>query len=521
MKKFFVNIRKKYNSLDVYSRGIIILFFIILVIRIALGIIHHPAGDSCWHIEVAEFFGKYKKMSLFEPVGRELFTQPPLFHIIGGLLYSIFSIFSQEAGEMSIKLINPILGSVSVLLIFLIAKKLFNSKIGFYSALIFSFTPINIYFGYMSFVDETVAFFSILSILFILYNNILLSSIFAGLAMLTKINGTFILVPVIYIIWFINKSKKTRKFFHIFVLLFTAFIINFPWYLRNYIAIHNPVWPFLNFIFKSPYVSSDGGSQILFSNLTFLKKAATTLYLTYFGIPGGEIEQLSFFNIPFIELLFIIWLFGTILFCIPLIIGLIKLRDKKKAGLLIIWFGSFILLILLKMITYNPVAHSRHILPATPVIAIISATGLIHIFKKNKIKIIAIMLLSFCIVGFVGVEFTKAIYSSIAWNRYSNDFEWIKNNIPQEKIIFAPGQCFSYNFDRYTSQLWHDKSEWKKLGEGKAREKNISYLWVNQEFTLDPMSILPDDIFNNIKNSSLYELVYNNPETKTMIFKVK
>ncbi len=517
MKKGYV---QKVLSGD-YNRGIILVFVIGLLLRVSLALIHQPAGDSCWHIEVTRFFGTQGYLPTFEPIGRELFTRPPLFHILGGILYFLFSIISEQVGRASVLLINPLLSSLSIPLVYIVGKKLFDKKIGVYSALIYSVVPLNIYFGYLSFIDETVAFFSLLSIALMLHDRFLLSSISAGLAMLSKINGAFVLIPLVVILLIAKKKSIRRKAGSIAKLGLVAFIINLPWYIRNYLEVGNPVWPFMNFIFNSPYVSSDGGTQIAFSNLSQSLTAFKTLYLTYFGVPNGDLGLLSFVSIPAVNLLIALWLIMTIIFCIPMVIGLTKVRKKETVLILGSWLLAFLSLILVKMVTYNPFAHSRHILPATPVLALIGAVGLCHAMNKSEKAKRVILLIFVCIsIVFIGGEFTKAHLSSSLWSEYDEDFMWIKNTIPDDSLIFAPGQCFSYNFEKQTTQLLYDVEEWDQLAQGKASEKGIDYIWINQNFPLDSMSRLPDKTAQGIKNHPSYSLIYQNNQTETQIYKV-
>ncbi len=89
-------------------------------------------------------------------------------------------------------------------------------------------------------------------------NWLVLSGIFCGMAIGMKYTGAFCFIAVFLLIllyWYRNRasiplieiSKKVIFF------SFVAFLVSFIWYLRNYIYCGNPVFPFLNNFFKSPY----------------------------------------------------------------------------------------------------------------------------------------------------------------------------------------------------------------------------------------------------------------------------
>ena len=79
-------------------------------------------------------------MPLFEFFGRdEPFWPPPLLHIITALVYKVFINFNKEAADFASKMISPVLGSLTLILSFLIAKRLFNKKIAFYSMIFLTF----------------------------------------------------------------------------------------------------------------------------------------------------------------------------------------------------------------------------------------------------------------------------------------------------------------------------------------------------------------------------------------------
>src|SRR3989338_3339373 len=155
------------NDPDFYKKLTIIVILIGIILRFALAFVYSISGDSCWQLSASRFLAENKKFPLFEPLGRdEPFWAPPLFHIMAAFLYSLFGIYGPNAAEFGMKMLSPLFGSLTLVLAYLISKKLFDEKITFYSMLFTSFIPIFIDYHVFSYIDGTLAFFVVLSIYF-------------------------------------------------------------------------------------------------------------------------------------------------------------------------------------------------------------------------------------------------------------------------------------------------------------------------------------------------------------------
>src|SRR3990167_4124149 len=109
----------------------------------------------------------------------------------------------------------------------------------------------------------------------------------------------------------------------------------------------------------------------------------------------------------------------------PLVAGVASKKLNYK-GILYIWIGSFILLILLYVIN-SSWSVTRFMLPAVPAIALIWAHGLEKI-KHEKIKKLLIAMILLIISGFVFTSFVKISLAATSWDFYKDDFEWVKPN---------------------------------------------------------------------------------------------
>ena len=196
------------KRLDKYTKLAIIVIVIGILIRFSLASMHHISGDACWQLSNARYLAENNKFPLFEFFGRdEPFWAPPLFHFFVAFVFNFFNAFSNEVANSSIKFVSPVFGSLTLIFSYLIFRKLFDEKISFYAILFLTFIPIHIDYSVFGYVEATLTFFVVLSFYFALENRAFLSAISAGLAILTKYNGIFVLPLLIYIL----KTGKIKK----------------------------------------------------------------------------------------------------------------------------------------------------------------------------------------------------------------------------------------------------------------------------------------------------------------------
>jgi len=484
-----------------YTKLAILVIIVGILIRFILVIPYHVAGDACWYLSAARFMAENFRIPLYEHLGRgQPFWSPPIFHIIAAMFYKIFSIFGSNAAEFGIKLVSPIFGSLSLIFTYKIFRKIFDEKISLYALIFITFLPMSIDYGVFSYADSVLMFFVVASIYFALINRIFLSGLFLALASLTKYTGLCAIPVILYVIYIKNKKLFLKK--SIMALAITGVLAS-PWYIRNWIYLNNPVYPILNSVF--------GGIKMgaIYSGFDFSRLLSINTiivpFLETFGVPDGNVSHFTFFNIPFLPLILILWLSGTLIFIIPIFFGFNIKRNKKNMALT--WFGPYALAGILHTLNVGW-SIARRILPAYPSLAFFWGKGLDNIAKKTKYKKIIFSLLTLIICGFVLTEFIKITLAANEWNFYEKDFEWVKLNTEENAIFMAGGQCLGYNLHR---QVLYPS------------EENIvksDYILVNQNFRVDKKAIISRDILNLIDKKNFKE-VYQNKASDTVIYKAK
>src|SRR3989338_5725068 len=119
-----------------YAKLSIIVIALAIVFRVIFTLFSAISGDACWHFSAAKFIANEKEFPLFAQIGRdEPFWAPPLFHIITSIFYLLL-------GEVGLKIVSPLFGSLALIFSYLIFRKFLSDRASFYAMLFLSFIPI-------------------------------------------------------------------------------------------------------------------------------------------------------------------------------------------------------------------------------------------------------------------------------------------------------------------------------------------------------------------------------------------
>jgi len=277
-----------------------------------------------------------------------------------GLTYGVYRIFG--IGIVQARSISAIFGLFSIVLVFLIGRRLYGTKIGLISAFFYGMNAFVININRKAFVESVQIFFIMLSFYYWISSKDskrMLSGVFFGLAMLTKLNIYFILVP--FFIWEVLRvslqspfSLKVRYLFsrtnirECFRLIIPAVIVFFSVHLVMFLLDRD------NYI------------------LSYRIVAQSKYYLN----PEAMLESLKYILItaPFL------FLFSTLL-CINAVIQ----RNVTASRWTLMWWYGFVLFWLCIVSGYQP---NRFFMILYPVMALLSADFLNHIkdFWPKRLK---------------------------------------------------------------------------------------------------------------------------------------
>ncbi len=181
---------------------------------------------------------------------------PPLAQLIYLMVFRV-------AGEIACKCVHFVMGAALLLLMGQISKKL-NPKCSPYLApLMFITMPVVYVLAGWAWNDLFFSFFILLSVYFLIEfhaeatekrnsANVLFAGISMGLAACTKY--TFVLYfPAVFVLILIGVLRWQWHRKNIILFLLPVGILSLFWMIKNWSFTGNPVYPFLNEIFQSPY----------------------------------------------------------------------------------------------------------------------------------------------------------------------------------------------------------------------------------------------------------------------------
>jgi 4-amino-4-deoxy-L-arabinose transferase-like glycosyltransferase len=255
----------------------------------------------------------------------------------------------------------PVIGTLSVFLIYLLGKNLFNKKTGIYSAIIFLLIPLHII--YSAKILTGVLFTFLILLTFLCFwkgyeqNNKkykVLFGVFLALALLSRYTALWIMP--IFLIYFLIRDKSLKflkdKYLGYSILAFFGTLI--PWFIYGILEYNNPIGAFIHGAKGSGY--------------------------------WGGLQSWTFFFEHWWQMFSII----GFIFIIALIYLLYK-KDfyKKEIYLLLIWFVFF-----LGMAIYMPHKEDRFILAIVPTITLISGYFINKIKKYKKFILMGIIFIT-------------------------------------------------------------------------------------------------------------------------------
>jgi tetratricopeptide (TPR) repeat protein len=167
--------------------------------------------------------------------GADVFSKEPLYSYFLAVIYKIFG-YNHQA----VYLIQALLTSIGVILVFKVSSRVFNKVSGFIASLIFAFYSVSIYYDAVILRESFITFLNLFLFYLILKARgtgkiflWLVSGIVLGLSVITRQN---ILFPFVLLFIFIHLKGTGRAFRTSLVFTAGVFLVLFPVLIRNYIV---------------------------------------------------------------------------------------------------------------------------------------------------------------------------------------------------------------------------------------------------------------------------------------------
>ncbi|MEK6915334.1 MAG: glycosyltransferase family 39 protein [Nanoarchaeota archaeon] len=139
-------------------------------------------------------------------------TQGPIWYYLTDYAYRIFGV-----SLLTARFLSFIFGSLSIIVVYMIATRLYNKKAGLIAAFLLAISAFHITWT-SSYQDQTMMFFVLLASYFFIksYQDkgkiSILAAVFLAIAELVKIiTGAFVIVFLIFMIWIMFKNYKSNK----------------------------------------------------------------------------------------------------------------------------------------------------------------------------------------------------------------------------------------------------------------------------------------------------------------------
>lgn len=295
----------------------------------------------------------------FIPGGKSPYSWPNI-GFRAPLLPYLLSILYLLKLDFFIEFFILIIGALSVCLVYLFGKKIFNEKTAFYSAILLSILPLHVIYSAKILTDVLFSFFVLLTF-FSFWKGYeennkrhkILFGVFLALTLLSRYTALWIMP--IFLFYFIirDKSLKFLKDKYLWYAIGVFFLTLIPWFLYSYLNYNNILGAFIHGFKASGYW---GGLQSWYFFFDY--------WWQMFSIIG------------------FIFLAGLIYILYK------KEFMKRSIYLLLIWFAFF-----LGMAIYMPHKEDRFILAIVPVIVLISGYFIDKIKEYKKLILIAIVII--------------------------------------------------------------------------------------------------------------------------------
>ncbi len=458
------------------------------------------------HLEIPKYYLIQSQSDAY----RAFFLRPPLY------IFLVSSMFA--GGEIFVKALNPIIGTLGCLVVFFLGKRMYSLKAGVLSALFLSIIPSFITYSVLLYVEVFAVLLSSLSILFI-YRGFkekrklffVLAGILSGFAAITDV-GSLVLPAVFLLILLLYKKNWLKNF----LLLLVAFLIVLtPVYLiHNFLVLGNPGMPFIENYFPKQEILKQ------LPNLSVGKMLSPTEVGLGTGATILNMGLLNFIQFAYALVPFIFAVIGF---------SYLIMRRNKKDWTILIWF--FVLGGILFYVSRGATAESaaRNMLYITVPFAMMAglASDRIYNFLKgygeNTGKIIAIIFI-FMLVLF-GIFSTHAKAESLRpIKEFSSAFfkgcDWIRRNTPKDSLLLTLWQHRAEYACKRDSIYAGDPGGKEILLSGNdtsyeiMKTHGVDYIYI-QKFSIRPgkeKESYPWVFVKYIQNSDHFKKVYEYPD---------
>ncbi len=286
---------------------------------------------------------------------------------------------------------------------------------------------------------------------------LLMSAVFSGLSISSKYINVFYIGAMILAYIFMEGKINKKIISNVMIVLIISFIIISPWLVKNIILTGNPVYPYLNKIFKSRYWTPE-----LTNNFSQTIKRGNFTIIKMISYPFEILTKPYNYGMTAV--------YGYLLITLLIFVFYFKRNYELKFILLIILF-SFISLLFFSRVP-------RYFLTTFIMLSILIVSGVEEYFKERKrqkkilnLLIILLMFVNIFYQIILQEKFFKGIKYLTLKNKYKKNIEYLeilpyykafkfinKYLRNKDKIIFLGEDRSFYIKKRFDVSSFNDKN---------------------------------------------------------------
>jgi 4-amino-4-deoxy-L-arabinose transferase-like glycosyltransferase len=443
-----------------------------------------------------------------------------------------------------------IIGSLTVIPVYLLGKQLSNDLSGLIAALFVAVNPVLWLFSGIPMTETIFVFFTLFALYFLSlekeFRNQFMGGVFIGLAFLSRYAGILILFAVIFTLIFdIIKRKYNRDLLIGFTWIIIGFLIaTFPWFLRNTLVFGTPMGIGFLELWRDPVA---GGVSSQYSGISMIEYFQTHSALEIISRPFEGLifyTAVSVFAVPI----------TILVFAIP---GVYFLGIKEKSYLFYVYFILHLL-----FYAWFPSRLPRYFMPLIPLISLLAGISIARFYNSkvnwdffvlkriefsrilgglSLITIVSINIYSILLLSSLTaanptfslnmiepltntnnrietqlIEF--GVIPSPATEEYVKAAAWLKENAFSEAVVIARKPLVFYYFSRL-KVLGFPKFHLNQTLEYAIVKSNVSYI-VLDSMESDSREYLPDLYFETDIPSN-FKLIYKVENPRTLIYYIE
>lgn len=472
-------IKNFWSNLDKFDKLVILLLFVSFLIRIIVSFYSSFRGwDETVYLNLGRDLSNNPLIYSLKNVGWSDYIPSadtiygwPNIGFRAPLLPYIFSIFYFFKLDFFIPVVIPFITTLSILLVYILGKKLFNKNVGLYSAVVFSLIPIHIYCSGKIWTDAFVVFFMLLTFISFWegYENNnkrhkILFGLFLALSLLARY--TTLWITPVFLFYFIFRDKSFRFLGdkYLWYSIFLFFVTLIPWFIYGLIYYGNPFGGFIHGFKAAMYW---GGVQSW----------------TYFIDNSWRIFSIA--GLFFIASLFFVFFKKQFL--------------KKEVYLLLIWFFFFSFIVI-----SMPHKEDRFIMPVVPVISLIIGFFISKIGQiKNIVFSVLCIVLAFSSLSASMIEYRNSKDLTIECYKEGNKF-LNSDMVRMESLVITNQNPMTHYYTNKDILIYPEPwrlDSFRNIIDSKYQNKDIYMFFANYDMTMD--SLIKKDLDANF--NKVYE----------------